>query len=76
MARGHNLQPAVGGPERSRQRTASGVGSVQSMGRKLELRKATVDQFIVQHVEKTPGENEQGSVKGSKPPGRPEKSRP
>ena len=40
----------------------SGGGSsladaVQSMGLKLESRKATVDQFIVDHIEKTPTEN-------------------
>ena len=40
----------------------SGGGSsltdaVQSMGLKLESRKATVDQFIVDHIEKTPSEN-------------------
>jgi uncharacterized protein (TIGR03435 family) len=40
----------------------SGGGSsltdaVQSMGLKLESRKATVDQFIVDHMEKTPSEN-------------------
>ena len=31
--------------------------AVQSMGLKLESRKATVDQFIVDHIEKTPTEN-------------------
>jgi uncharacterized protein (TIGR03435 family) len=31
--------------------------AVQSMGLKLESRKATVDQLIVDHVEKTPTEN-------------------
>jgi uncharacterized protein (TIGR03435 family) len=31
--------------------------AVQSMGLKLESRKATVDQFVVDHVEKTPTEN-------------------
>ena len=31
--------------------------AVQSMGLKLESRKAVVDQFIVDHVEKTPTEN-------------------
>jgi uncharacterized protein (TIGR03435 family) len=31
--------------------------AVQSMGLKLENRKATVDQFIVDHIEKTPTEN-------------------
>ena len=31
--------------------------AVQSMGLKLESRKAMVDQFIVDHVEKTPTEN-------------------
>jgi uncharacterized protein (TIGR03435 family) len=31
--------------------------AVQSMGLKLEARKATVDQFIVDHIEKTPTEN-------------------
>jgi uncharacterized protein (TIGR03435 family) len=40
----------------------SGGGSsladaVQSMGLKLESRKATVDQFVVDHIEKTPTEN-------------------
>jgi uncharacterized protein (TIGR03435 family) len=40
----------------------SGGGSsltdaVQSMGLKLESRKAMVDQFIVDHIEKTPTEN-------------------
>jgi uncharacterized protein (TIGR03435 family) len=31
--------------------------AVQAMGLKLESRKATVDQFIVDHIEKTPTEN-------------------
>ena len=31
--------------------------AVQSMGLKLESRKATVDQLIVDHIEKTPTEN-------------------
>jgi uncharacterized protein (TIGR03435 family) len=31
--------------------------AVQSMGLKLESRKATVDQFVVDHIEKTPTEN-------------------
>lgn len=31
--------------------------AVQSMGLKLESRKATVDQFIIDHIEKTPTEN-------------------
>ena len=31
--------------------------AVQSMGLKLESRKAMVDQLIVDHVEKTPSEN-------------------
>jgi uncharacterized protein (TIGR03435 family) len=31
--------------------------AVQSMGLKLESRKAVVDQFIVDHVEKTPTDN-------------------
>jgi uncharacterized protein (TIGR03435 family) len=31
--------------------------AVQSMGLKLESRKAMVDQFIVDHIEKTPTEN-------------------
>jgi uncharacterized protein (TIGR03435 family) len=31
--------------------------AVQSMGLKLESRKAVVDQFIIDHVEKTPTEN-------------------
>ena len=31
--------------------------AVQSMGLKLESRKATVDQFVVDHIEKTPPEN-------------------
>jgi uncharacterized protein (TIGR03435 family) len=30
---------------------------VQSMGLKLESRKATVDQLIVDHIEKAPTEN-------------------
>ena len=33
------------------------VQAVQSMGLKLESRKAMVDQFIVDHIEKTPTEN-------------------
>jgi uncharacterized protein (TIGR03435 family) len=31
--------------------------AVQSMGLKLESRKATVDQLVVDHIEKTPTEN-------------------
>ena len=31
--------------------------AVQAMGLKLESRKATVDQLIVDHIEKTPTEN-------------------
>jgi uncharacterized protein (TIGR03435 family) len=31
--------------------------AVQSMGLKLESRKAVVDQLVVDHVEKTPTEN-------------------
>ena len=31
--------------------------AVQSMGLKLESRKAVVDQLIVDHIEKTPTEN-------------------
>jgi uncharacterized protein (TIGR03435 family) len=31
--------------------------AVQSMGLKLESRKAMVDQFIVDHIEKTPTDN-------------------
>ncbi len=41
--------PSVGG--------TSITDAVQSMGLKLEPRKATVDQLIVDHVEKTPTEN-------------------
>ena len=33
------------------------MDAVQSMGLKLESRKATVDQLIVDHIEKTPTEN-------------------
>jgi uncharacterized protein (TIGR03435 family) len=33
------------------------VQAVQSMGLKLEPRKATVDHLIIDHVEKTPTEN-------------------
>jgi uncharacterized protein (TIGR03435 family) len=33
------------------------AAAVQSLGLKLENRKATVDQFIVDHIEKTPTEN-------------------
>jgi uncharacterized protein (TIGR03435 family) len=36
---------------------ASLAEAVQSMGLKLESRKAMVDQFVVDHVEKTPTEN-------------------
>jgi uncharacterized protein (TIGR03435 family) len=36
---------------------ASITDAVQSMGLKLESRKAMVDQFIVDHIEKTPTEN-------------------
>ena len=36
---------------------SSVADAVQSMGLKLESRKAMVDQFIVDHVEKTPTEN-------------------
>jgi uncharacterized protein (TIGR03435 family) len=36
---------------------ASLTDAVQSMGLKLESRKATVDQLIVDHIEKTPTEN-------------------
>jgi uncharacterized protein (TIGR03435 family) len=36
---------------------SSVTDAVQSMGLKLESRKAVVDQFIVDHVEKTPTEN-------------------
>jgi uncharacterized protein (TIGR03435 family) len=36
---------------------ASLTDAVQSMGLKLESRKAIVDQFIVDHIEKTPTEN-------------------
>jgi uncharacterized protein (TIGR03435 family) len=36
---------------------ASLTDAVQSMGLKLESRKAMVDQFIVDHIEKTPTEN-------------------
>lgn len=36
---------------------ASLTDAVQSMGLKLESRKATVEQFIVDHIEKTPTEN-------------------
>jgi uncharacterized protein (TIGR03435 family) len=36
---------------------SSVTDAVQSMGLKLESRKATVDQLIVDHVEKTPTEN-------------------
>lgn len=31
--------------------------AVQSLGLKLESRKAVVEQFVVDHVEKTPTEN-------------------
>jgi uncharacterized protein (TIGR03435 family) len=36
---------------------SSVTDAVQSMGLKLESRKAVVDQFIVDHVEKPPTEN-------------------
>jgi len=36
---------------------ASLTEAVQSMGLKLESRKAMVDQLIVDHIEKTPAEN-------------------
>jgi uncharacterized protein (TIGR03435 family) len=36
---------------------SSVTDAVQSMGLKLESRKATVDQLIVDHLEKTPTEN-------------------
>jgi uncharacterized protein (TIGR03435 family) len=36
---------------------SSVTDAVQSMGLKLEPRKAMVDQFFVDHVEKTPTEN-------------------
>jgi uncharacterized protein (TIGR03435 family) len=41
--------PGVGG--------SSVMDAVQTMGLKLESRKAVVDQFVVDHVEKTPTEN-------------------
>jgi uncharacterized protein (TIGR03435 family) len=37
--------------------TSSLVQAVQSMGLKLESRKATVEQLVIDHVEKTPTEN-------------------
>jgi uncharacterized protein (TIGR03435 family) len=36
---------------------SSVTDALQSMGLKLESRKAVVDQFIVDHIEKTPTEN-------------------
>jgi uncharacterized protein (TIGR03435 family) len=37
--------------------SSSLVQAVQSMGLKLESRKATVEQLVIDHVEKTPTEN-------------------
>ena len=67
-AAGADIPAGVGGPGGGRGNTGpvatdpSGSGSsltdaVQSMGLKLESRKATVDQLIVDHIEKTPTEN-------------------
>jgi len=63
-AQGMDIPGAVGGPAIG-PAVASDPGSggtslseaVRSMGLKLESRKAMVDQFIVDHVEKTPSEN-------------------
>jgi uncharacterized protein (TIGR03435 family) len=58
-------EPSAGGGRDNAPAVASdpsGGGSsltdaVQSMGLKLESRKAMVDQFVVDHIEKTPTEN-------------------
>jgi uncharacterized protein (TIGR03435 family) len=63
-AQGMDVPEAAGGPANG-PAVASDPGgggsslseAVQSMGLKLESRKAMVDQFVVDHVEKTPTEN-------------------
>ncbi len=69
MARAAGADIPVGGPAGTGDQAHAGVASdpggggtsltdaVQSMGLKLESRKAMVDQLIVDHIEKTPTEN-------------------
>jgi uncharacterized protein (TIGR03435 family) len=49
-----NVTPVASDPSGG---SSSLADAVQSMGLKLESRKAMVDQFIVDHIEKTPTEN-------------------
>jgi uncharacterized protein (TIGR03435 family) len=70
-AAGADIPMGAGGPGRAGGDAANGpvvasdpggggtsvTDAVQSMGLKLESRKAMVDQFIVDHIEKTPTEN-------------------
>ena len=63
MARAAGADIPVGAPGGAGEAPDPGGGgtsltdAVQSMGLKLESRKATVDQLIVDHIEKTPTEN-------------------
>ncbi len=63
MARAAGADIPVGGPAGAGVASDPGGGgtsladAVQSMGLKLESRKATVDQLVVDHLEKTPTEN-------------------
>jgi uncharacterized protein (TIGR03435 family) len=64
-ASGADIPQGIPGGQANATPTASDPGAggssmtdaVQSMGLKLESRKAVVDQFIVDHIEKTPTEN-------------------